>query len=166
MSESNELTPEQRAELLSRVEYLGEDGSEVIEVPMPQRVEPCYASKTSKFQLDPWAWVREHWPDSTPEQQGLVLLHFQDRRTREVTDKNQPKLLTDTLVYQLFQKITEARTWSTRQIGAFVGRSHKSVSKTSSYKVQCGINEQVKREKANDLRRKNKPPLASDSGEG
>lgn len=160
MSDINDLTPEERDELLKNVEYLDCDETWTIEYPLPKRTEPCYASKTSKFQLDPWAWVREHWPDSTPEQQGLILLHFQDKRTKEVTEKNQPKLSTDALVYDLFRKIPDSTSWTTRQIGEAVGKSHKSVSKSKPFIAQRGINEQMRREAADSAREgKPEPPV-------
>ena len=161
MSDINGLTPEERDELLKKVEYLGKDETWVIEVPVPQNApEPAYYSRDSTIPLDGGlGWVKKYWPNSTPEQQAMILRAQQDKRTREVTEKNQPKLSTDALVYDLFRKVPEARTWTTRQIGEFVGRSHKSVSLTKAFKAQSGINEQVRREAADSAREgKPKPP--------
>ena len=161
MSDINDLTPEERDELLKKVEYLDCDETWTIEYPLPQKApEPVYYSKDSTIPLDGGlGWVKKHWPNATPEAQATILRLQQDKRTREVVERNQPKISTDALVYDLFRKIPESTSWTTRQIGEFIGRSHKSVSLTKAFKAQSGINEQVKREAADSAREgKPKPP--------
>jgi hypothetical protein len=139
----SELTPEDRDEYLSKVEYLdeGDEGSCVIEVPIPQRIEPHYYSKDCTIPHNGWEWVQKYWPNSTPEQQAMVLSATQDKRTREVMERNQPKYPIDVLLLALFHQNPESVGWSSRDMGSAIGFSHTAVLKCDTYKNALKLRE-------------------------
>ena len=114
MSDINDLTPEERDELLNKVEYLGEDETWVVEVPVPQNApKPAYYSRDSTIPLNGGlGWVKKYWPNATPEQQAMILRATQDKRTREVVERNQPKYSIDVLLLALFHRNPESVAWS------------------------------------------------------